>query len=60
LPSYVEWLTCLEMYRDVKNIETPPNDQVQTSGRGSPPVGGSPPLNGGPPASGRPRMGGRR
>jgi hypothetical protein len=40
LPSYVEWLTCLEMYRDVKNIESMPSDQVQTSGRGSPRMGG--------------------
>jgi hypothetical protein len=22
LPSYVEWITCLEMYRDVKNLDT--------------------------------------
>ena len=53
LPSYVEWLTCLEMYRDVKSIETESQSQV-TSGSGGPPVGGSPPLNGSP------RMGGHR
>jgi hypothetical protein len=22
LPSYVEWITCLEMYRDVKTLDT--------------------------------------
>ena len=22
LPSYVEWLTCLEMYRDVRSLDT--------------------------------------
>ena len=59
LPSYVEWLTCLEMYRDVKSIETESQSQV-TSGSGGPPVGGSPPLNGGPRAGGSPRMGGHR
>jgi hypothetical protein len=34
LPSYVEWLTCLEIYRDVKNIKIAPKNQVQTTGAG--------------------------
>jgi hypothetical protein len=38
LPTYVEWLTCLEMYRDVKSIETESQSQA-TSGSGGPPVG---------------------
>ena len=31
LPSYVEWLTCLEMYRDVRNL----NNATTRSGAGS-------------------------
>jgi hypothetical protein len=29
LPSYVEWITCLEMYRDLRSLERAPQDQVQ-------------------------------
>jgi hypothetical protein len=32
LPSYVEWITCLEMYRDVRSLDNTPKDQAQTSG----------------------------
>jgi hypothetical protein len=58
-PSYVEWLTCLEMYRDVKSIETESRSEA-TIGSGGPPVGGSPPLNGSPRMGGSTRMGGHR
>jgi hypothetical protein len=27
MPSYVEWLTCLEMYRDVRQLRNPPKGQ---------------------------------
>jgi hypothetical protein len=33
LPSYVEWVTCLEMYRDVRGLESAPKDQVPAPSR---------------------------
>jgi hypothetical protein len=32
LPSYVEWITCLEMYRDLKSLENEPQSQTTSGG----------------------------